>query len=206
MEFTSNQQSWCHYASLAEGNAVPALYLFVPFCQRITRTSAWILQLYCWNQEDYQHMHRWFCSNCRTRSRCLILGPIGRVAGWRVSVLYCASAMPRAVCFIANMELILTQELSDAICDSLGVSGIPINPVFAMCIGIYWIHDPRFVSHRVLCGAIKCVLGIALILVFLLSLTGNHLQRGRVEMVDWGAKASGSVNEHWFWYVIASSL
>ena len=34
-------------------------------------------------------------------------------------------------------ELILRQELSDAICDSLGVSGIPINPVFAMYNGIY---------------------------------------------------------------------
>ena len=97
---------------------------------------------------------------------------------------------------VTVQELILTQDLSDTICDSLGVSGSPINPVFALYDGIYWIHDPRFVSHRVLCGAIKCVLGIALILVFLLSLTGNNLQRGRVEMVDWGAKASGSVNEH----------
>ena len=59
---------------------------------------------------------------------------------------------------VTVQELILTQDLSDTICDSLGVSGNPINPVFAMYDGIYWIHDPRFVSHRVLCGAIKLVL------------------------------------------------
>jgi hypothetical protein len=53
---------------------------------------------------------------------------------------------------VTVQELILTQDLSDTICDSLGVPENPIIPVFAMYDGIYWIHDPRFVSHRVSCG------------------------------------------------------
>lgn len=44
-------------------------------------------------------------------------------------------------------ELILTQTLSDAVCDSLGEPGNPIDPVFALFNGSYWIHDPRFVSR-----------------------------------------------------------
>ena len=44
-------------------------------------------------------------------------------------------------------ELILTDNLSDAVCDSLGEPGNPINPVFALFDGFYWIHDPRFVSR-----------------------------------------------------------
>jgi len=86
---------------------------------------------------------------------------------------------------VTVQELILTQELSDTICDSLGEPGNPINPVFAMYNGIYWIHDPRFVSYRVLCGVTKFVLFIALILVFLLSFTGKNLQHARVTGSRW---------------------
>jgi hypothetical protein len=43
-------------------------------------------------------------------------------------------------------ELILTETLSDEVCASLGEPGNPINPVFALFEGSYWIHDPRFVS------------------------------------------------------------
>lgn len=43
-------------------------------------------------------------------------------------------------------ELILTESLSDAVCASLGEPGNPIDPVFALFEGSYWIHDPRFVS------------------------------------------------------------
>jgi hypothetical protein len=45
-------------------------------------------------------------------------------------------------------ELILTENLSDAVCASLGEPGNPNNPVFALFNGSYWIHDPRFVSPR----------------------------------------------------------
>jgi hypothetical protein len=44
-------------------------------------------------------------------------------------------------------ELLLTEDLSDIVCASLGEPGNPINPVFALFNGSYWIHDPRFVSH-----------------------------------------------------------
>lgn len=43
-------------------------------------------------------------------------------------------------------ELILTSDLSDAACSSIGEPGNPINPVFATFGGNYFIHDPRFVS------------------------------------------------------------
>jgi hypothetical protein len=43
-------------------------------------------------------------------------------------------------------EIILTQTLSDPVCNLLGEPGNPINPVFALYDGVYWIHDPRFVS------------------------------------------------------------
>ena len=48
----------------------------------------------------------------------------------------------------SGQELILTDNLSDAVCSSLGESGNPINPVFALFNGSYWIHDPRFVSRE----------------------------------------------------------
>jgi hypothetical protein len=47
---------------------------------------------------------------------------------------------------IQNQEIILTRDLSNSICESLGEPGNPINPVFARYNGIYWMHDPRFVS------------------------------------------------------------
>jgi hypothetical protein len=47
---------------------------------------------------------------------------------------------------IPNQEIILTRHLSDSICETLGNPGNPINPVFALYDGVYWMHDPRFVS------------------------------------------------------------
>jgi hypothetical protein len=44
-------------------------------------------------------------------------------------------------------EIILKTELSDSICASIGPTGNPIQPVFALFNGVYWIHDPRFVSR-----------------------------------------------------------
>jgi hypothetical protein len=43
-------------------------------------------------------------------------------------------------------EITLTRELSDAQCASFGAPGNPLDPVFALFGGEYWIHDPRFVS------------------------------------------------------------
>ena len=43
-------------------------------------------------------------------------------------------------------EIQLTRDLSADVCASLGEPGNPINPVFALYDGAYWIHDPRFVS------------------------------------------------------------
>ena len=45
-------------------------------------------------------------------------------------------------------ELILTEDLTDAVCASLGEPGNPNNPVFALFNDSYWIHDPRFVSRE----------------------------------------------------------
>ena len=44
-------------------------------------------------------------------------------------------------------EITLTRDLSDTICQSIEEPGNPIYPVFALYKGVYWIHDPRFVSH-----------------------------------------------------------
>jgi hypothetical protein len=44
-------------------------------------------------------------------------------------------------------EIRLTRDLSLSICASLREPGNPINPVFALYDGVYWIHDPRFVSE-----------------------------------------------------------
>jgi hypothetical protein len=43
-------------------------------------------------------------------------------------------------------ELILVKDLTATICVSLKEPGNPINPVFAFYDGVYWIHDPRYVS------------------------------------------------------------
>lgn len=43
-------------------------------------------------------------------------------------------------------EIILKTPLSDSICANIGPTGNPIQPVFALFDGVYWIHDPRFVS------------------------------------------------------------
>lgn len=47
---------------------------------------------------------------------------------------------------IRVQELILTTDLSSADCASLEEPGNPVNPVFALFGGNYFIHDPRFVS------------------------------------------------------------
>jgi hypothetical protein len=43
--------------------------------------------------------------------------------------------------------LILTQASSDPLCDTIGEPGNPTDPVFAYYDGVYWIHDPFYVSH-----------------------------------------------------------
>jgi hypothetical protein len=48
---------------------------------------------------------------------------------------------------VKDQEIMLTRDLSDAVCQSIKEPGNPINPVFALYNGVYWIHDPRFVSH-----------------------------------------------------------
>jgi hypothetical protein len=48
---------------------------------------------------------------------------------------------------VKDQEITLTRDLSDAVCQSIKEPGNPINPVFALYKGVYWIHDPRFVSH-----------------------------------------------------------
>lgn len=44
-------------------------------------------------------------------------------------------------------EVIVTKSLSDSKCASIGETGNPIDPVYAMYKGELWIHDPRFVSY-----------------------------------------------------------
>jgi hypothetical protein len=48
---------------------------------------------------------------------------------------------------VKDQEIMLTRDLSDAVCQSIDEPGNPINPVFAHYKGVYWMHDPRFVSH-----------------------------------------------------------
>jgi hypothetical protein len=48
-------------------------------------------------------------------------------------------------------EIQLKRDLSAEICASLREPGNPINPVFAFYDGVYWIHDPRFVSWSLSC-------------------------------------------------------
>lgn len=55
----------------------------------------------------------------------------------------------------AVQEIILTQDLSDAVCSSLGEPGNPLNPVFGFYDGKYWMHDPRFVSVSQCAGKAK---------------------------------------------------
>jgi hypothetical protein len=51
---------------------------------------------------------------------------------------------------VTIQELILTKALTTTVCRTLGEPGNPINPVFALYQGDYWIHDPRYVSQTVL--------------------------------------------------------
>jgi hypothetical protein len=44
-------------------------------------------------------------------------------------------------------EIILTKDLSDSTCASLREPGNPTNPVFSTFNGVFWLHDPRFVSQ-----------------------------------------------------------
>lgn len=48
---------------------------------------------------------------------------------------------------VKQQEIVLTKDLTAAVCASLKQPSNPVNPVFAMFNGVYWIHDPRFVSH-----------------------------------------------------------
>jgi hypothetical protein len=48
---------------------------------------------------------------------------------------------------VKDQEITLTRDLSDPVCQSIKQPGNPINPVFALYKGVYWMHDPRFVSH-----------------------------------------------------------
>jgi hypothetical protein len=50
---------------------------------------------------------------------------------------------------VKEQLLILTQNLTDGICATLGRPGNPMQPVFALYQGEYWIHDPRFVSTSI---------------------------------------------------------
>jgi hypothetical protein len=47
---------------------------------------------------------------------------------------------------VKEQLLMLTQNLTDAVCSTLGRPGNPIQPVFALYQGEYWMHDSRFVS------------------------------------------------------------
>ena len=48
---------------------------------------------------------------------------------------------------VKMQEIVLTKDLTDSVCASLKEPGNPVNPVFAMYGGVFWIHDPRFVSQ-----------------------------------------------------------
>lgn len=56
---------------------------------------------------------------------------------------------------VKDQELTLTRDLSDAICQTIKEPGNPFSPVYALYKGVYWIHDPRFVSH---CTLIQSVI------------------------------------------------
>ncbi|KAI2490759.1 Protein of unknown function (DUF1501) [Fragilaria crotonensis] len=45
---------------------------------------------------------------------------------------------------VKMQEIVLTQDLTASVCASLKETGNPVNPVFALFNGAYWIHDPRF--------------------------------------------------------------
>jgi hypothetical protein len=48
---------------------------------------------------------------------------------------------------VKMQEIVLTRDITSSICASLKEPGNPVNPVFALFNGVYWIHDPRFVSY-----------------------------------------------------------
>ena len=56
-------------------------------------------------------------------------------------------------------ELILVKALTDPICQSLKSPGNPINPIFAFYDGVYWIHDPRYVSLMIISQSMLLQLG-----------------------------------------------
>jgi hypothetical protein len=47
---------------------------------------------------------------------------------------------------VKMQEIILTKDLELDVCASILEPGNPVNPVFALYDGVYWIHDPKFVS------------------------------------------------------------
>ena len=48
---------------------------------------------------------------------------------------------------VKMQEIILTRNLDFDVCASILETGNPVNPVFALYDGVYWIHDPKFVSN-----------------------------------------------------------
>jgi hypothetical protein len=48
---------------------------------------------------------------------------------------------------VKMQEIVLTKDLNLSACASLNEPGNPLNPVFALFNGVYWIHDPRFVRQ-----------------------------------------------------------
>jgi hypothetical protein len=57
-------------------------------------------------------------------------------------------------------EIIVTKDLSDSSCKSIGEPGNPFDTVIASYGGELWVHDPRFVSctHRVVNVAVNAFL------------------------------------------------
>jgi hypothetical protein len=51
---------------------------------------------------------------------------------------------------VKMQEIILTKDLELDVCASILEPGNPVNPVFALYDGVYWIHDPKFVSNSFL--------------------------------------------------------
>ena len=47
---------------------------------------------------------------------------------------------------IKVQEIVLADDLTESICETIKEPGNPISPVFAFYDNAYWIHDPRFVS------------------------------------------------------------
>jgi hypothetical protein len=66
---------------------------------------------------------------------------------------------------VKMQEIILVKDLELDVCASILEPGNPVNPVFALYDGVYWIHDPKYVSVSFMPG--NCVsLALLLLLLF----------------------------------------